>query len=533
MTDNPPSASRQIARAAGTVMLAFVLSNLAGLARQILVAHAFGTQAEIEAFNAANRVAETLFNLVAGGALASAFIPTFTGILTQGDKKGAWRLASSIFNLILFTMVGAIVLAALFAPQITRSVLAPGFASEPAKEALTISLMRMMLPSAAIFGVSGLIMGILNAHQVFFIPALTPSMYQLGLIFGVLVLTPKMGIYGLAWGVLVGAGLHLGLQIPALLRQKGQYFPTLGIEYAPVREVARLLGPRLLGVAVVQLNFWVNTRLASLQPEGSVTAIVTAFALMLMPQAAIAQSVAIAAMPTLAAQYARGQLREMRRSLADSLRGVLLLSIPASLGLMLLRQPVITLLYQRGAFDSRSTELVAWALLWYAAGLVGHSLVEVLARAFYALHDTRTPVLVGALAMALNVIFSLLFSALFSRIGWLPHGGLALANTLATALEAVGLVYYMRCRLEGLQGDFILRGSLQAAAGALVMSAGIWIWLAWAGESPAWRTTLGGLVIGGGIYSVVMWVMGVKEVKGMVAMISGYIARNRKNFTPR
>ena len=210
-------------------MLAIVLSNLAGLARQILVARAFGTQAEMEAFNAANRVAETLFNLVAGGALASAFIPTFTGLLTQGDRRGAWRLASSIFNLILLVMVAAIGLAALFAPQITRSVLAPGFASEPVKEALTISLMRLMLPSAAIFGLSGLIMGVLNAHQVFFIPALTPSMYQLGLIFGVLALTPRMGIYGLAWGVLIGAGLHLGLQIPALLRQKGQYFPTLGM----------------------------------------------------------------------------------------------------------------------------------------------------------------------------------------------------------------------------------------------------------------------------------------------------------------
>ena len=499
-------------------MLAIVLSNLAGLARQILVARAFGTQAEMEAFNAANRVAETLFNLVAGGALASAFIPTFTGLLTQGDRRGAWRLASSIFNLILLVMVAAIGLAALFAPQITRSVLAPGFASEPAKEALTISLMRLMLPSAAIFGLSGLIMGVLNAHQVFFIPALTPSMYQLGLIFGVLALTPRMGIYGLAWGVLIGAGLHLGLQIPALLRQKGQYFPTLGMEDASVREVARLLGPRLLGVAVVQLNFWVNTRLASLQPEGSVTAIVTAFALMLMPQAAIAQSVAIAAMPTLSAQYARGRLDEMRLSLADSLRGVLLLSIPASLGLMLLRQPVIVLLYQRGAFDSRSTELVAWALLWYAAGLVGHCLVEVLARAFYALHDTRTPVLVGASAMALNVIFSLLFSALFARIGWMQYGGVALANTLATALEAVGLVYTMRRRLGGVQGDFILKGSLQAAAGALVMSAGVWLWLVKAGDAPAWRTALGGLAVGGGIYSAAMWAMGGKEVRGMAAI---------------
>ncbi len=509
-------------------MLAFVISNLAGLLRQVLVAGAFGTQAEIEAFNAANRVAETLFTLVAGGALASAFIPTFTTLLTQGDRKAAWRLASSIINLILVTMAVALTLAAFFAPQIVRYILAPGFASDPAKEALTISLVRMMLPSAAIFGVSGLVMSVLNAHQVFFIPALAPSMYQIGLIFGVLVLSPRMGINGLAWGVLIGSGLHLALQIPALVKHKLQYSPTLGLDTPDVREVARLMGPRLLGVAVVQLNFWVNTRLASQQPEGSVTAIVIAFALMLMPQAAIAQSVAIAAMPTFAAQYARGRLDEMRASLADSLRGVLLLSIPASLGLVLLRKPVIVLLYQRNAFDERSTELVAWALLWFAAGLVGHSLVEVLARAFYALHDTRTPVLVGTGAMILNVIFSVVFSAIFARVGWLPHGGLALANTLATAIEAAGLIFYMRRRLDGMEGKRILRGSTQATGAALLMSLALGVWMQWMGFSQAWLIVLGGLVIGAGVYVLAIALMGVSELHMVLKALSTRLTRINK-----
>ena len=182
--------------------------------------------------------------------------------------------------------------------------------------------------------------------------------------------------------MLIGAVLHLGLQIPSLLRLKGSYMPTLGLKLAPAQEVARLMGPRLLGVAVVQLNFWVNTRLASYQPEGSVVAIQIAFALMLMPQIAIAQSVATAVMPTLSAQFARGEMKELRTTLAASLRGMLLLAIPASLGLILLRQPLIELLFQRGEFTPRSTELVSWALLWYAAGLVGHCVMEVLARAF-------------------------------------------------------------------------------------------------------------------------------------------------------
>ncbi len=521
MSSDHPHPTRQIARAAGTIMLAFVISNLAGLVRQILVAKAFGTQTEIEAFNAANRVSETLFNLMAGGALASAFIPTFTTLLTRGERKGAWQLASSIFNLILVVMSAAIGLAAIFAPQIVHYILAPGFASDPPKEALTISLVRLMLPSAVIFGISGLVMGILNAHQVFLVPALTPAMYQIGLIFGVLALAPRLGIYGLAWGVLIGASLHLILQIPTLLRQKGRYFLTLGLNLPAVREVARLLGPRLLGVAVVQLNFWVNTRLASRMPEGSVTALVTAFTLMLMPQAAIAQSVAIAAMPTFSAQFARGELNQMRASLSASLRGVVLLSLPASLGLILLRRPIIALLYQRGAFDAHSTQLVAWALLWYAAGLVAHSVVEIVARAFYALHDTKTQVLIGSGAMILNVVFSLLFSAWFANLGWLPHGGLALANTSATTLEMIGLLWVMRRRLNGLEGDKIVLGGIQAAAASLAMAGGLWLWSIVTHAQPDWLSGGLGVILGGGIYGIFIWLLGVSEVRQLARGLLG------------
>ena len=338
-----------------------------------------------------------------------------------------------------------------------RNFLAPGF-NDPAQEQLTIQLMRIMLPSAAIFGISGLVMGILNSHQVFLAPALTPAMYRLGMIFGTLVLAPKMGIHGLAWGVIIGALAHLVLQVPALIRQRGAYAPILGLERPEVREVIRLMVPRFLGVAVVELNFWVNTRLASFMPEGSVTGVTFAFVLMLMPQAAIAQSIATAAMPTLAAQYARDQIHEVRRSLAGILRGILLLSIPASIGLILLRRAVVQMLFERGEFTERSTELVAWALLWYAAGLVGHSVMEVLARAFYALHDTKTPVLVGVAAMSLNVVFSFLFSDLFEKVGWMPHGGLALANSLATALEMVALLVLMRRRLDGIHGNVCSKG---------------------------------------------------------------------------
>src|SRR4030065_2852587 len=453
MTLIEDSANQQIARSTGKVMIALLLGNLTNLVSLILNATTCGAQADMDAFLAANRVSETLFLLMAGGALGSAFIPTFTGLLTKGERNPAWKLASAIANLVLVVLILAAVLAAIFAQPLVHYVVAPGFASNSAQEALTVNLLRIMLPSAVIFGLSGLVMGILNSHQVFFIPALTPAMYRLGMIFGVLFLTPKMGIFGLAWGVLIGSCLHLMLQIPSLLRVKVIYSPTLGLKLADVRKVGLLMLPRVFGVAVVQLNFWVNTHLASKMIEGSVTGITWGLTMMLMPQAIIAQSVAMAALPTLSEQFAQGKIDDLRTSLAARLRGILFFAIPASIGMILLRQPIVALMLQYGKFTEASTELISWALLWYSAGLVGHCIVEILARAFYAMHDTKTPVLIGSLAMGLNVLFSVLFSRWFASIGWMPHGGLALANSLATGLEAACLLILMRQKLGGVDGQ--------------------------------------------------------------------------------
>jgi putative peptidoglycan lipid II flippase len=512
MNDTVNTANRQIARAAGTVMLAFIISQLTGLARSILVARSFGAGAELSAFYAANRVSETLFTLLAGGALSSAFIPTFATFLTRNDKPGAWRLASAVANLILVVLGALAALAAIFAPQISRWFLVPGFSNDPALMNMTVALLRIQLASAVIFALGGLSMGILNAHQIFLIPALTPALYQLGLIFGVLVLAPRMGIYGLAWGVLIGSSLYLLLQVPTLISSGARYTFTLGRKMPAVGEVLRLMGPRIFGAAIVQLNFWVNIWLGSqMQDKGSVASLSYGFALMMMAEGAIAQSIAIAAMPTLSTQYALGKLDDLRASLVASLRGVILLALPAAFGLILLRTQIITLLYQRGEFDAHSTQLVAWALLWYAAGLIFHSILEVLARSYYAMHDTKTPVLVGAIAMGLNVGLSFAFVALFKWIGWMPHGGLALANSLATALETTTLLVIMRKRLKGILGNQLARGVRSASAGTLVMSAVIVMWLYFMREAHAAILSLGGVIIGGTIYGLLMVMLRVPE----------------------
>lgn len=524
MTEN--SSNRQIARAAGTIMFAFVLSNLVGLVRQILISNAFGTDQAIDAFYAASTYPDLIFSLVAGGALSSAFIPTFTGFLARDDRASAWKLASSIVNIVLATLSLLSVLSAILAPQIIRYILAPDFVAE--QQALAASLLRILLIAPAIFGVSGLLMGILNSHQKFLLPALAPSMYWIGMIFGLLFLVPSMGIFGLAWGAVLGAALHLLVQLPDLFKLPARtYLPSLGLDNPAVREVGRLMGPRLLGVAVVQLNFVVNTIIASGLSEGSLSAIKYAFQIMTMPQVAIAQAIAIAALPTFSAQAARGEHGEMRASLAATLRGVVLLSLPAALGLILLRDSVIAALFQRGEFDVNSTQMVAWALLWYTAGLVGHSIVEILSRAFYALHDTKTPVLVGAVAMGLNVIFSFLFAWVFEKVGWMPHGGLALANSFATALEGIVLFLFMRKRLDGLEGPHLLRGFGAATLSTLAMSLGLWGWLKLTEGRSIWLIAAGGVALGGLIYGLGMLILRVPEVIALRTWISSKVSRIR------
>ena len=532
---NESNANSQIARAAGTVMIAIIIGQLAGLARGILVARAFGASPELDAFFAANRVSETLFLLVAGGALGSAFIPTFTGLLAKNEKGSAWRLASSLANAVTLTLSLLAVLSAVFAPQIVRYALAPGLSTNPYLFALTVSLLRIQLIAAVLFGIGGLIVGILNAHQVFLIPALTPAMYQLGIIFGTVALAPSMGIYGLAWGVVIGAAMYLLLQIPSIAKlltgnwlQNTDHF-SLGLHDSNVRQVLLLMGPRLLGVAVVQLNFWVNTWLATQMAPGSVTGLYYGFSLMLMAQAAIAQSVAIAAMPTFSAQHALGKTSEMRTSLAASLRGIIFLALPASVGLILLREPLIALLYRRGEFDERSVQLVAWSLLWYAAGLVGHSIMEVLTRAFYAQQDTKTPVIIGTIAMGLNVVFSIFFSNLFQQIGWMPHGGLALANSLATALEATALFIVMRKRLNGIEGNFLARGFGASALAVTAMGLGLMVWIQFTSNWGILSTALGGVTIGGGMYVLSMWALRVPELSFILNKLESEVSRLRKS----
>lgn len=523
----PPTqgtAQKQISRAAGIVMAGFVLSNLAGLARQILISDIFGTQGTIDAYYAAMGVPDMIFALIAGGALASAFIPTLTEFLTQNDQEGGWRLTSSIANLLVLVMVviGAVVF--VFALPIVQVFIAPKAPLD--QQQLTADLLRVLLIAPVLLGLSGLVTGVLQANQSFVLPSLSSTLYWLGVIFGLIFFVPSMGIFGLAWGTVLGAGLHLLVQLPGLRKLPNlRYSFGLGLGDPAVRKVGRLMLPRLFGAAVVQLNFLVSINMTSGMPAGSLTAFKNAYMVMTMPQVVIAQAIAIAAFPTFSAQFARGDRDDLRQSLASTIRSIVFLSLPAALGLILLRVPVISILFQRGEFDERSVALTAWALLWFSLGLVSHSILEIVVRAFYAMQDTRTPVVVGVVAMGLNVVFSLTFPLWFSRIGWMPHGGLALANTAATTLEISVLLWIIRKRLDGLDGRRVMKGIVKSVVAVLAMSAMVVLWLNFAQSFAVWWVVLGGIVVGGAVYGLLLIVQRVEEVNALIGGIGRRIRR--------
>jgi putative peptidoglycan lipid II flippase len=266
------------------------------------------------------------------------------------------------------------------------------------------------------------------------------------------------------------------------------------------------MAPRVLGLAAVQLQFWINTLLASTLVAGSLSALNYAWLLMLLPQGIVAQGVATAAFPTFAALESKGRLDELRRLITGTLRGVLFLTIPAAVGLLVWRVPLIRMLLERGEFTAQSTQMTSIALACYAFGLIGHSVVEIVTRAFYALHDTRTPVAVGIGAMGLNVVFSLLL------IAPMAHAGLALANTLATLIEMVLLCWFLGRRLRGLDWAALGRTTARAGLAAGVMAAPLLVLDRLGSSAPVIPLGLVGLAVGGATYLLVAWLLKMPEV---------------------
>jgi len=508
---------RQIARAALVVMVAFAISRVLGLVRQVVFSHYFGTGPEMDAYVAAMRIPEAIFMVVAGGALGSAFIPLFAARLARNETASAWRLASAIINILLVLLVPLSLLCIVLAPWLVQVFVAP--ASPPDVQAETAALMRVMLLSTAIFGVSGVIMGILNAHQHFFLPAVAPILYNVMLIAGAVWggLT-GIGTMGSAIGMVAGAVLHLLVQLPGLRRYGARFSLTLGLADSGVRDVGKLMAPRVLGGAAWQLNMVVTNNLASHWGPGAISALEYAFRLMLLPQGVFAQAVGTAAFPTFSAQAARGELDELRATLLSTLRTVVAVTLPASAGLMVLSRPLIAMLYQYGAFDPEATREVAWALSMFSLGLLAYSVVEVLARAFYALQDTWMPAIAAVVSVILNVLLGLGLPLVFSQTEIPAHAGLALANALATSVEMALLLVIIRRRVGGFDWKALSGFAVRAAAATLGMSLVLWGWVRFV-PAGVWVQGLGGIALGVGVYAGLALLLRLDELKQAIRLV--------------
>lgn len=456
-----------LAGAASMVAAGFILSRLLGLVRSVVIADAFGTDPELSAYWVAFRLPDMVFQLLAGATLSAAFIPTFSRVLLRGGEEAGWQLASSVLNLVAIATFVLAGLAWLFAPVVVPW-LAPGLGEATGRQeelrALAVSLTRLMLISPLFFGISGMLTGILNARQHFAAPALAPVIYNLGIIFGAVVLAGPLGVDGLAWGVVLGAAGHLAVQLPALRGVGMRWSPSFGLRSTAVHDVLRLMGPRVIGLAAAQVNFLVIIFFASFVSDQAISAMNYAFMMMMLPVGVIGMAISTAVFPTLAQQGAAADPGPLRASISRALRLILYLAIPASTGLIVLATPAVRLLLERGAFDARSTELVVGALVVYGAGIFAHSGVEILSRGFYALADTRTPVAVAIVAMAMNVAFAALLVS--------PFGvrGLAGAASLSAILEFGLLLRLLDVRLGGLERRALRRTVGGTVIGSIVMA---------------------------------------------------------------
>ena len=548
--------NRQIARSTLIVMFAFGLAKVISLAQTFIIADVFGAGEEWDSFVTANRLPEIIVTLISGGALANAFIPVFTGYITRDeDKTSAWRLASHVINT-LFVVTGIVSIIVFFtAPWLVGNVVAPGF--NPAERAQTVELMRILLLSTMIFSVSGIVMGILQSHNHFLLPALAPIMFDLGILFGVAFLIPVFGVSGVAMGAVIGAALHFAVQVPGLIRFKAQWTPQLGLSDPMLWKVIRLMLPRMAGLGVFTFNFLVMNNIASRLGTGAVAALDWGWRLMQIPQTILGTAMGIVIFPTLAALSELGDENGKRDAMSGALRFILIATIPSSVGLIFVGRPLISLL-ERGAFDATASALVYSTLQFFALGLIVHSALEVVARSFYADKDTVTPLWAAIGGATINLIGTFIFSNVNAAQVYIVQdvmlkaaniplaidvdflratgfvGGLALANSLGVMFEVGFLLVILRRRWHGVNDNALASTVIKTTTASVVMAVVIvitnLIWNNIVGNSGFIMTVVQlGVEVGAGVltFLLVAWLLKMEELKMLLTLIF-----NRDEATP-
>jgi putative peptidoglycan lipid II flippase len=459
-----------IAKSAGIVGLATLMSRILGLVRDLVTAYFFGAGLAADAFFVAFRIPNLLRRLLAEGALTVSFIPIFTEYLTRKSREEAFEMVRAALT--LFSIILALVTVAgmLLSPYLVM-IFAPGFTSDPEKFQLTVLLTRVMFPYIFLVGLVALAMGILNSLNKFAAPALSPVMLNLGMIGSIYLFRNYFDppIMALAVGVLVGGTLQVVLQIPYLIREGRLIGISFNFNHPALKRIGLLMVPAAFGAAMYQISVFVNTLLASFLPEGSVSYLYYADRLMQFPLGVFAVAVATAVLPTMSRQTAEGDMAGLKDTVSFSLRLVLFITIPATIGLIVMAQPLIQLLLQHGRFVAASTRATATALIAYAVGLCALSAVQILVRVFYSLQDTKTPVKIAMISLTSNIVVCLLL------MKPMQHNGLALASSIGSMINFVLLVIVLRRRLGPIGGRAVAWSASKNTLWALVMGSGVYL----------------------------------------------------------
>jgi putative peptidoglycan lipid II flippase len=444
------------------IALFSVFSRILGLFRDRLLSGSFGAGRILDAYYAAFRLPDLIFNTLILGALSSAFIPIFLKYW-QKNKEEAWQITNSVLNILLFIVFGLAILAFFLAPILIR-YLVPGFDLETQK--LTISLTRIMLIGILFFTASNIASSILNSFRRFFAYSLAPLMYNLGIIFGIVVLVPytRLGINGLAWGVVLGAAGHFLIQLPALLKT-GYRWQFIISSHSAIKKIIKLMLPRCFGLAVGQLNFVVTTLVASTLTIGAVAIYSLAFNLFNVPIGIFGISLAIAIFPVLSGSFAQGDRKTFVSQMSKTVQRIIYLMIPITVLYLALRAQIVRLILGAGVFSWRDTVLTATTLGFFSLSLLAQSLIPLFSRAFYSLHDTLTPVKIAVVSFLVNI------GGCFILGRWIGVGGLALAFSLASFVNLFLLFFAFQKKGWALPAKKIKNCFLRSLGLSLVMLA--------------------------------------------------------------
>lgn len=515
------------------------MSRITGLVREGIMSRLFGAGLAWDAFNLGFRIPNLTRDLFAEGALSSAFVPTFTEYLTNRSKKEAAHLVNLVATALIIVVGGLCLLGMAFAPALV-SLLAPGFANVPGKFELAVEMTRTMFPFLLLVALAAQAMGVLNACGQFFVPAMASTFFNIGsVVFGLAVgfwLGPYIGISaieGMAIGVVCGGALQLVWQIPALRRSGFTFRFATDWAHPGMIRILRLMGPAILGNAATQVNVMVNTIFASqmFDPvrgfDGPVSWLGYAFRFMQLPLGLFGVAIASATLPAVSRSAATGNLDEFRGTLARSLSMVFLLTIPSSVGLVVLGRSIIGAVYQGGRFQLYDTQQTALALSCYAIGLAGYSAIKVLSPSFYALGDSRTPMVVSLLSIGIN--FGVAYTMV--RTGTLGHAGLALSTSAVAIFGFIALFWLLRSRLGGIHGRHLGATVGRIAIASAAMGAGVWVisrWMeAWLGVSQYARLAdiAVSIPIGFAVYYFTSRALHIPDLDAAIRAIAGPVLR--------